>query len=60
VGGEAAARRIEFDFDLVGDRPGYVILYGENIAHVALVAVRPEMRLVARADELRGDAHAPA
>ena len=53
------ARR-ELDLHLACDRLRQLALERQDVAHVALVALRPEMPVGGRLDELHGDAHAVA
>jgi hypothetical protein len=50
-----AGRRGKAHLDLAGDAAGHVTLDRQHVAHLAVVALRPHVRLVARANELGGD-----
>ena len=43
--------------ELLDDRLGDLVLDGEDVGQVAVIAVGPEMRSVCAVDELRVDAH---
>src|SRR5262249_58512522 len=45
---------------LVGDSFGDFALDREDISHVAIIGLRPQVRVIARIDQLRVDAHAIA
>src|SRR5580700_6239377 len=50
--------RREVRLDVMGNVGGYLLFEREDIAHVALVAIGPEVPVGGSLDELRGDAHA--
>jgi hypothetical protein len=45
---------------VVDDRPGHLVLDGEDVGEIAIVALRPELIAVGDADELGRDAQAAA
>src|SRR5262249_14586119 len=45
---------------LIRDGSGDLTLYGKHVGEVPVVGLRPQMRVVARIDQLRVDAHAIA
>jgi hypothetical protein len=41
----------------IDDRVGDLALHGEDVVELAVVGLRPQVAVVHRVDELRGDAH---
>ena len=58
--GAKILRRIELRLDRRDDGLGDLVLHGEHVGEVAVVAFRPDVAAAGNVDELRGDAHTVA